>query len=827
MVTTAIVAGVATVVAWFMGANIASLTLFAIVGGLASFLSWVIGVVSTVLTYILFQILPYNNFINEDVVKIGWVTVRDICNMFFILILLIIAFATILRIESYSWKKNLPKLLVMAVLINFSKTICGLIIDFSQVIMLTFVNAFSSAGAYNLYTIFGLKNLFTVNTAVKSLSTTTNIDTNTGFSVAGSLVLGLILIMIATIVIFIYTVILIYRIIMLWILIILSPLAFLAMAIPAGTKYASQWTSEFSKYVVIGPVMAFFLWLALSIATATTIPIDYQYTTIDNRAVNIPNAPQGTGSVAGEPANMKQFLVATLFLIASLMMAQQVGGAVGSLAGGAVSKIKHAGGLVGKGTLKGVKNLAGVGLDTLSGAARIDFNVVRGYKRMKKQMEDNKKERELKIYQGALEKSAEGGAGRRLAQISTGDLMWQQVKSFWKDDYGPTKRFFKPLKWTQAEEKKKEEELKALNDRRNTSYTDKQLEAADHSVKIYEGQLATIDADITRAETKKAGLTDYDKIEALNTQIENWQSKKDKIEKFVAIEQDKHNHKISDEDVEDIDNRKKEIVKELEPYKLRDYTILRNKAQSELEGEQQKKIFNIDNNQELGQILVGAIKEGNQGLVAAVSKKMTKNYDYNEMLKVLGLGTGREGMLDYVNKLQDAGFSRQAALGLVGEVGNIAKSLKHFGAFGAVTMENGKWRESSRDEYNANIYAEMSKLQIQDFARNTNRLGLGEYIGGDHSIENWRPLEATLKLYEENASRLVRQYADTGQPNALLHMAHYDDYMKAAGVGEALRDIIRNSAGGGDVNWVRAVKGVKEALERELDIKIESTKYDI
>jgi len=67
--------------------------------------------------------------------------------MSFILILLIIAFATILRQESYS-KKLLPKLLIMAVLINFSRTIFGLLIDFSQVIMLTFVNAFSAGGGY-------------------------------------------------------------------------------------------------------------------------------------------------------------------------------------------------------------------------------------------------------------------------------------------------------------------------------------------------------------------------------------------------------------------------------------------------------------------------------------------------------------------------------------------------------------------------------------------------------------------------------------------------------------------------------------------------------
>ncbi|GAG05001.1 unnamed protein product, partial [marine sediment metagenome] len=74
------------------------------------------------------------NFMDEGIVQAGWAIVRDICNLFFILILLIIAFATILRLEPYDIKKMLPKLLIIALLINFSKMICGLIIDFSQVL---------------------------------------------------------------------------------------------------------------------------------------------------------------------------------------------------------------------------------------------------------------------------------------------------------------------------------------------------------------------------------------------------------------------------------------------------------------------------------------------------------------------------------------------------------------------------------------------------------------------------------------------------------------------------------------------------------------------
>jgi hypothetical protein len=101
-------------------------------------------------------IAQYNDFTNSAAVVYGWVVIRDICNMFFIVILLVIAFSVILRIDGYDIKKMIPKLLIMAVLINFSRTICGLIIDLAQVIMLTFVASFKNLAGGGFVTMFGM-----------------------------------------------------------------------------------------------------------------------------------------------------------------------------------------------------------------------------------------------------------------------------------------------------------------------------------------------------------------------------------------------------------------------------------------------------------------------------------------------------------------------------------------------------------------------------------------------------------------------------------------------------------------------------------------------
>ncbi len=331
------------VVSGSLGAAVASL-----IGWITSVLSSIVGLILTLLIKILVNVVQFNNIINVQAVSTGWVIVRDLCNMFFILILLVIAFATILRMESYQWKKMLPKLLIMAVLINFSKTICGLIIDFAQVIMLTFVNGFSQYGAANFINLFNLQNYQSIK--VIGLSQGGEI---TNFSVAGAFIAGFIAMIITAIVVLVMLAVFIIRVIMLWIYVILSPVAFLAAAFPAGQKYSSQWWSEFTKYVVSGPVLAFFIWLALTTAIKSS---------------------ETLGSFGGEfcaginaffcEKNLQTYIITIGLLVGGLMVTQQVGGIAGSIAGKGLGWAKKAGGLPAYLGKYGVYK-AGRGLDTL------------------------------------------------------------------------------------------------------------------------------------------------------------------------------------------------------------------------------------------------------------------------------------------------------------------------------------------------------------------------------------------------------------------------------------------------------------------------------
>jgi len=204
----------------------------------------------------LIRVAQYFNFVSPgpSAVQIGWVVTRDVANMFFIVVLLIIAFGTILGSSTYHYSKNLPRLLIMAVVINFSKTICGIFIDMGQVVMLTFVNGFKETAAGNFMNAYQINKLLALG----------NSESEYTFGMVIAMMFAFILAAISVCVTLVLLVIVLFRVVMLWILIILSPIAFLTSAIPRGGDYYAKWWGEFKKYIMTGPIVAFFMWLALA-----------------------------------------------------------------------------------------------------------------------------------------------------------------------------------------------------------------------------------------------------------------------------------------------------------------------------------------------------------------------------------------------------------------------------------------------------------------------------------------------------------------------------------------------------------------------------------
>lgn len=198
------------------------------------------------------------SFTHAPVVETGWAICRDFVNIFFVLALVFIALATILRIKSYSAQKNLPGLLIAAILINFTPVICGAIIDIANVIMNIFKD-YALGGASFFYN-NPFKAIFYPNW-LDTLKVLT-FDGNTGMEIIGRLLAGITFNTLSALILSAYALIFLLRIMVLWVLVIFSPFAFLGLFFPIAKGVWKGWSKQFFNWTFIGIPLFFFLSLA-------------------------------------------------------------------------------------------------------------------------------------------------------------------------------------------------------------------------------------------------------------------------------------------------------------------------------------------------------------------------------------------------------------------------------------------------------------------------------------------------------------------------------------------------------------------------------------
>ncbi|MCX6715190.1 MAG: hypothetical protein NTX72_05255 [Candidatus Uhrbacteria bacterium] len=229
-----------------------------------------------VIIQVLIPVMLYNKFSESPVVISGWAIVRDTVNMFFVIVLIAIAFGTIFGNSRFKWQQQMTRLMIFAIVINFSKTLCGLMIDFGQVVMLTFANAIREIAAGNFVQMLGMGDVYSLSSSNKIFQTAATDSSATGaqaFDWFASSMASVFMMFIVLTTMIMLLAILMYRVVMLWILIVISPLAWFvggAGDLIKSGAYADWW-KKFICLVAIGPVLTFFLWLTLVVAGAGNI----------------------------------------------------------------------------------------------------------------------------------------------------------------------------------------------------------------------------------------------------------------------------------------------------------------------------------------------------------------------------------------------------------------------------------------------------------------------------------------------------------------------------------------------------------------------------
>ncbi|MBI4427086.1 MAG: hypothetical protein HY569_01190 [Candidatus Magasanikbacteria bacterium] len=273
----------------------------------------------------------YNNYIDSPVVKLGWLMVRDVVNMFFVVILLVIAIGTILGMEQYQWNKTLVKLILSAVFVNFSNLISQLFIDAAHIFTLTFASAISATAGGNLINMFHFEKIYAITTGKVDVGVKGESFDMMGRTLVASIV-AMLFALLAMLVMGAYAIMMLLRMTVLWVLIILSPMAFLFIALPQTTNRYGEWWKEFSNYVVLAPTISFFMWLAFATAGSGTLGSDIGITDSMLQSGQIDSVGALTLSAVTTWENMANFLVAIVLLFVGLQEVQKLNVAGGSVA---------------------------------------------------------------------------------------------------------------------------------------------------------------------------------------------------------------------------------------------------------------------------------------------------------------------------------------------------------------------------------------------------------------------------------------------------------------------------------------------------------------
>ena len=193
-------------------------------------------------------------------IYLAWVIMRNISNVAFIVAFLVIIYSqlTSVGISNYGVKKMLPRLVIAAVLVNLSFTICAILLDLSNIAGYAFQDAFM--GIKNTISTVG-ENTSTWSEVISTALSNGALAVGAGYAVSLALTTELLPMLVPAAALAGLTLLLILLIMaarqaLIIILIIISPLAFVCYLLPGTEKWFKKWRDSFLTMLVFFPAFA-------------------------------------------------------------------------------------------------------------------------------------------------------------------------------------------------------------------------------------------------------------------------------------------------------------------------------------------------------------------------------------------------------------------------------------------------------------------------------------------------------------------------------------------------------------------------------------------
>ncbi|TSC61696.1 MAG: hypothetical protein Greene041614_965 [Parcubacteria group bacterium Greene0416_14] len=504
-------------------------------------------------------------------VKEGWVAFRDLANMAFIFVLLFSAISTILRIDKYGAKSLLPKIVIVALLLNFSFYFTGIIIDASNIVAVGFTKSITCALPAGEA---GPPGPCSMAVAIMQALRIQTVASPAGrppleqtFLIFVFTILGSLFMLITAFIFFVVAVLLVTRFVVLVFILILSPLAFVSMIIP-GATVTKKWQSTLVSQALFAPLFFVLMWFVLAVVSSAS----FKKAVLGGdpgelaSAFNATNVPPSLGHAT--MMIVFNFIIVTVFEVAALVIAKSMansgGPAVskmvgfgtkavgGAMLGGAaylgrnsigrVAKSQWATNMANKLPTTTLKNVAGVGLDKVA-ASSFDARKSGGVygsaggrggftgqlERYQKMQTTQAKKREDMMRKDT---DAAAKAKKEHSELVAGQLATKSPAQIQAEETARAQRE-KDIQGKDDEKAVEQEKLEDAKRRLSTSRTDDAINKANRLIQQAEEKIRKINTD------QQNLIAERDEIQKSKMAVEAAKDKKIPNREYEARQQDK------------------------------------------------------------------------------------------------------------------------------------------------------------------------------------------------------------------------------------------------------------------------------------------------
>lgn len=254
-----------------------------------------------------------NNYLGTSINEI-WKVIRDICNLAFVFGLIYLGMMSVFDSKNAQVKSTLSKIIIGALLINFSLFFVKVVIDISNFLSVQIYNSLTVNGAHSISEIvtnqLGLITLYDNNGLSDRLDQFLNGSTSFTFFLMASVFIGT-----TAFVFFVAAILVVIRFVYLLYIMIASPILFGATIFPQTAPYARALWQKLIQYAFFLPSYLLLMYISLKTVSA----LNLNTTGFSAVLLQTGNKPPTDIEV------ILNFIVIIFFMISSLTIAQKIG----------------------------------------------------------------------------------------------------------------------------------------------------------------------------------------------------------------------------------------------------------------------------------------------------------------------------------------------------------------------------------------------------------------------------------------------------------------------------------------------------------------------